>query len=397
MTEEADQGAIGHEEKELVRNSILHLLVAEKDNSIRQIISDIIYNIIQSDYVKGRWPGFLPTVLTNVTSQDGFKIYNALLALRKVAKFFEFKQQDARSSLDEIVQTSFPILQSLMTSLLENNEIEAAQIMRLCLKVFYSSTVYALPQVQGIDVNFWFNSLAHIIQKKLPEASEGIEPTGQPIRHDERSSWPWWKLKKWAARIVCQFIQRYGNPRTAADQYQSFAVFFRSNIAMLLLGPIMNNLSLKSSGGYITDDLHRMCLSYMMCAVEMSPTFKVIKPHLDFVLFQAIFQTLCLSPEDIRLFTEDPVEFVRKIHDPMEDWLDPRISAINLLQTLARYRAKDVLPRLLPFLESVLRTFGEAPLESRNYMAKDGVLVTFATISKVTSFILFIYQQGRLS
>jgi len=126
-----------------------------------------------------------------------------------------------------------------------------------------------------------------------------------------------------------------------------------------------------------------------MCAVEMSPTFKVIKPHLDFVLFQAIFQTLCLSSDDIKLFTEDPVEFVRKIHDPMEDWLDPRISAINLLQTLARYRAKDVLPRLLPYLESVLQTYAEtmasapASLESKHYIAKDGVLVVFATISKV--------------
>ena len=376
-----------------MRNSILLLLVAESDNSIRRIIADIVYTILQSDYIKGRWPGFLSTVLANITaSQDPFKIYNALLALRKVAKYFEFKQQDVRGSLDEIVQTSFPILQSLMLSLVDNNDIAAAQIMRLCLKVFYSSTVYALPQVQGVDVNFWFNTIAHLIQKKLPEASEGLEPADQPTRIEDRCAWPWWKLKKWAVRIVCQFIQRYGNPRTAAEQYQSFANFFRSNTAPLLLGPVMNNLALKASGGFITDDVHRMCLSYMMCAVEMSPTYKVIKPHLDFVLFQAIFQTLCLSSEDIRLFTEDPVEFVRKIHDPMEDWLDPRMTAINLLQTLARYRAKDVLPMLLPYLESVLQTYAQttaaassASTDSRQYIAKDGVLVVFATISKVTS------------
>ena len=131
-----------------MRNSILLLLVAESDNSIRRIIADIVYSILQSDYIKGRWPGFLPTVLNNITtSQDPFKIYNSLLALRKIAKYFEFKQQDVRSSLDDIVQTSFPILQSLMSSLVDNNDIVAAQIMRLCLKVFYSSTVYALPQV----------------------------------------------------------------------------------------------------------------------------------------------------------------------------------------------------------------------------------------------------------
>ena len=30
-----------------------------------------------------------------------------------------------------------------------------------------------------------------------------------------------------------------------------------------------------------------------------------------------------------------------QIHDPSEDWLDPRIAATNLLQMLARYRQKD--------------------------------------------------------
>lgn len=167
----------------------------------------------------------------------------------------------------------------------------------------------------------------------------------------------------------------------------------------------MNNLAIKASGGFITDNLHRMCLAYMMSSVELSPTYKIIKPHLDFVIFQAIFPTLCLSSEDIELFTDDPVEFVRKIHDPMEDWLDPRQSAVNLLQTLARYRTKDVLPKVLPYFQSILQTYADAPMESKNFVAKDGVLVAFATISKVSIKDLQInfidyrkarpYRQGR--
>lgn len=361
---------------------------------MRRILSDIVYNIFQNDYIRGHWPAFLPTVLANITSQDTLKIYNALIALRKAVKYFEFKQREARAGLNEIVQASFPMLQSLIASLLDNNQIEAAQVMRLCLKVFYSSTCYALPQVQGIDVNFWFNSFAQLLQKKLPEASEGLEPAGQPTDIEERTSWPWWKLKKWAARIVCQFIQRYGNPRSAGEENVNFATFFRSNMAPLLLGPVMNNLAIKASGGFITDNLHRMCLAYMMSSVELSPTYKIIKPHLDFVIFQAIFPTLCLSSEDIELFNDDPVEFVRKIHDPMEDWLDPRQSAVNLLQTMARYRAKDVLPKLLPYLQSILQTYTDAPIESKNFVAKDGVLVAFATISKVSVPSLSLGSRG---
>jgi hypothetical protein len=56
--------------------------------------------------------------------------------------------------------------------------LEAAHVMRLCLKIFWSATIYTLPTVQGIDVNSWFQIIGHILQKNLPEASEGQEPAG---------------------------------------------------------------------------------------------------------------------------------------------------------------------------------------------------------------------------
>ena len=45
-----------------------------------------------------------------------------------------------------------------------------------------------------------------------------------------------------------------------------------------------------------------------------------------------------------------PSTIWNQIHDPSEDWLDPRVAAVSLLQMLARYRQKDTLPLLLPFM-----------------------------------------------
>mmetsp|Transcript_3899 Transcript_3899/g.4034 ORF Transcript_3899/g.4034 Transcript_3899/m.4034 type:complete len:868 (+) Transcript_3899:3-2606(+) len=261
--------------------------------------------------------------------------------------------------------------------------LEAAHVMRLCLKIFWSATIYTLPTVQGIDVNSWFQIIGHILQKNLPEASEGQEPAGQPLDLEARKVWPWWKLKKWAAKIISHFIQRYGNPRYAGSDVEVFANYFKSHIASGLLGPVMNSLALKANGVYVSEDVHRFSLAYVASCVEMSVTYKVLKPHMDFILFSVIFPTLCLSLEDISLFSSDPVEFVRKIHDPSEDWLDPRIAAVNLLQMLARYRQKDTLPRLLPFIEGVLLEYNNTSVESRNYQKKDGILVAIATIFKI--------------
>ena len=47
-----------------------------------------------------------------------------------------------------------------------------------------------------------------MIDKQLPEASEGKEPLNQPTDPDARAAWPWWKLKKWALRVASLFIQR---------------------------------------------------------------------------------------------------------------------------------------------------------------------------------------------
>jgi hypothetical protein len=102
--------------------------------------------------------------------------------------------REERQPLHEIIEHLFPILQELITHILENNSIEAAHVLRVCFKIFWSSTQYALPPPTGVNVNLWFHAMATILNKTLPENSEGIEPFGQPESVDERNEWPWWKV-----------------------------------------------------------------------------------------------------------------------------------------------------------------------------------------------------------
>lgn len=112
---------------------------------------------------------------------------------QKIFFFFTFFRQD-REPLHEIIQHLFPLLQDLITHILENNSIEAAHVLRICFKIFWSCTQYSLPPVNGVNVNLWFHAFATILNKRLPEASEGIEPSGQPLSVEERNEWPWWKV-----------------------------------------------------------------------------------------------------------------------------------------------------------------------------------------------------------
>lgn len=121
-------------------------------------------------------------------------MYNALTAMRKVVKKYEYKTDENRQPLHDLIQAAFPYMQQLMTHLQSQNSLEAAHVMRVCLKIFWSCVIYQLPNAPGMDVNLWFQLVAAIINKRLPEASEGIEPLHQPVPFEERKSWPWWKV-----------------------------------------------------------------------------------------------------------------------------------------------------------------------------------------------------------
>ncbi|CAN0505504.1 unnamed protein product [Ectocarpus sp. 12 AP-2014] len=108
----------------------------------------------------------------------------------------------------------------------------------------------------------------------------------------------------------------------------------------------MNTLAMRSRGEYCTDRVVHACLVFVGPATELSHTYKLLKPHLDFLLFQAVFPELCLSKKDIATFDADPHEFIHKNNDPSEDYLSPRVPAVNCIIDLAKYRGKDILPRV---------------------------------------------------
>lgn len=51
-----------------------------------------------------------------------------------------------RGPLNELVRDVFPVLQQLLQHVLEQNTLEAANIIKLILKSFWSATQYMLPE-----------------------------------------------------------------------------------------------------------------------------------------------------------------------------------------------------------------------------------------------------------
>ena len=389
---------LDEDDKGIIRPGLVAALLEEPEKSLRDLLAETLHTIVIHDFPQN-WPGLIPTLLGTVQQgandpSQALRVHNALLALRKVCKRYEYKSKEQRGPLNEIVMQSFPLLLPLAQrlSLPDEHSLEAAMMLKQILKIFWSSTQFYLPGGDGKEpspalanpesMQPWLDILQLTLVKPLPEASEGLEPRNQPTSVEERNAWPWWKVKKWAVQIMSRLFSRYGIPSYAEADAKEFARYFSQNVATQFLGPVCETLNLRPSGKFCTDRVVHLCLTYVDLAVELSSTYKLLKPHLDFLLYQVCFPTICLTPEDIEIFENDPHEFVHRQNSPLADFYDPRMSAITLVTDLVKHRGQDVTQNLLGRMTEILQRYNANPPDSKNHIEKDGALLTFGSLSK---------------
>jgi importin-7 len=411
---------LSDEDKEATKNQLVQALLKESEKSIRDLLAETLQTIVIHDF-PAKWSNLIPMLLetirigVNDMEHQGLEVHNALVAIRKVAKRYEYKSKEQRGPLNEIVEKSFPLLLPLAQLLSDPNQhnIEAAMMLKQILKIFWSSTQFYLPGsvssssasadgdssttagasspetksnsrlARPEQLQPWFDLLTTALKKPLPEASTGLEPRGQPTDIEGRNAWPWWKVKKWAVQIMSRLFSRYGIPAYADDQHaKEFAMYFSTTIAPQFLGPVCEALNLRPTGQFCTDRVVHLCLTYVDLAVELASTYKLLKPHLEFLMYQVCFPTMCLNEEDIDCFDNDPVEFVHKQNSPLADFYDPRMSAITLVTDLVKHRGQDVTQNLLGRMTAILQTYASAPPEQKNHVEKDGALLTFGSLAK---------------
>jgi hypothetical protein len=388
---------LSEEDKLVVKNKLMDCLMNEADKSIRDLMAETLHLIAVHDYPE-KWPQLLPAVLQVISlghsdPSQALRVHNALLALRKVCKRYEYKSREARGPLNEIVMKSFAILLPLAQRLSDptENSLEAALMLKQILKIFWSSTQFYLPTRNNPDgsasstpspalanpaaMEPWFEILKAVLSKHLPEAD-------QPKTKEERIAWPWWKTKKWAAQIMTRLFSRYGIPSYAEEEIKEFALYFSQNVAPQFLGPICETLNLRPSGQFCTDRLVHLCLNFVDLAVELAPTYKLLKPHMDFLLYKVCFPCMCLTQDDIEEFENDPHEFVHKQNSPLADFYDPRMSAITLVQSVVKHRGKDNMQPFLAFLTQILQRYSATEDVNKNHVEKDGALLAFGSLSE---------------
>ncbi|KAG2183579.1 hypothetical protein INT43_006585 [Umbelopsis isabellina] len=362
---------ISAEDKTIVKQSILQALVTTP-NAVKVQLSSSLNTILSSDFPE-QWPEFVDQVQTCLTSSDHRVVFVGLLALREVIKIYQWKSPERREPIAPVIKMTFPAVQQIASGLVGQDSLEAAEMLKLVLKIYHSAIHSELPKFlqESNALVQWGTIFLQLVGKYIP--TEAL-----PEDAEEREKYPWWKTKKWAYHCLNRLFSKYGNPALlppSNSKYKAFAKAFVANFA-----PDILQAYLKQVEGWIKKEIwmSNKCLAlsavfFSDCIKEKS-TWQILKPHTESLVAHFIYPQLCFSEEDNELWNEDPVEYVHKKVDPLEDFHSPQTNAINFLIDLARDRKKHTFMGILTFINSVLNKYLETPVEQRDGREKYGAL-----------------------
>ncbi|KAJ2722037.1 Nonsense-mediated mRNA decay protein 5 [Coemansia sp. Benny D115] len=368
--------AIGESDRSVTRENILGAIYAAPQ-AIKLQLTECLGIILKNDF-PDKWPQFIVHVKELLHVQDAQKVYTGLLALLEVIKVYRFSQSK-REIIDELAKELLPQVQKIADEAVASDDELAMRMAWISLKSYYNTIQAGLPvslQEPG-NLVAWGTTLIKMIEKPVAFDKETVD--------EETAKEPVWKAKKWAVRSINRLYRRYGNPAllasTYAKQLGAFAKLFTANFLPQIL-----QVYLKQIEGYTTGQTWmsmriRGLVSQMLSdCIKEKTAWKLLKPHVEGIVSHFIFPQLCFSEADQELWEDNPVEYVQKRVDPLDDFGSASLSASNLLIDLAVDRKKATLNIILNFVNGVLATYSQSAPEARDPRAKDGALAMMGAL-----------------
>ncbi|CAA19115.1 karyopherin/importin beta family nuclear import/export signal receptor Nmd5 [Schizosaccharomyces pombe] len=370
---------IPEEQKALFRQNILPVLL-QSPMSTRSHLMAILNIILSTDFPE-YWPGFSEYTSNLVHSTERCEVYAGLICFHELAKVYRWRLDDRQRDIGPLVAALFPTILQLGQGLINLEDNDSAEMLRLILKTFKSVIALELPpELLANDMILsWIQLLLAVVQKPLPESLMSLEP-------EVRQSHVWHKCKKWAYYSLNRIFTRYGEPSSlvgdSANKYRAFAKNFITNVVPNILETYIQQTILWTQGQLWLSPrvLYFLGCFYEEC-VKPKSTWALLKPHLQLLIGSFVFPQLCMSEEDEELWELDPVEFIHKYIDIYDDFNSADVAASRFLVKLASKRKKYTFMGILSFASDILNQYAASPPNEKNPRQKEGALRMVAAVS----------------
>ncbi|KAJ6103715.1 hypothetical protein N7486_003937 [Penicillium sp. IBT 16267x] len=381
IEESPSRTPIPESEKPAFRERLIPALASTPPNVRAQLVP-LLQKILQNDFPE-QWPGFLELNLQLLATNDANTVYAGLQCLLAICRVYRFKAGEKREEFDKIVEHSFPQLLSIGQRLVDEESLEAAEMLRIIVKAYKHAIYFELsPALQTHQATVdWCTLFLRIISKTPPASAMSESKEDREMNH-------WFKCKKWSYANLNRLFIRYGNPTTmskpsSTPDYTAYAKTFISTFAPEILNGYLQEIDKwVSKSQWMSNSAISYTLIYMEECVKPKAMWEHLKPHMENLIAHFVFPILCQSDEDIELFEEDPSEYLHRKLNFYEEVSAPDVSATNFLVSLTKNRKKQTFS-ILTFVNSIVSKYEAAPEDQKLPREKEGALRMIGSLASV--------------
>jgi hypothetical protein len=348
----------------------------------RSQLSLALHFILRFDFPEN-FPGFIDMVGQYVQQSNSPNcVYGGLIALHEAVKLFQYKPSKERGPLNRIVKVIFPFLRQIGHDLVHHEGPDAASVVKIVCKTYFNSVQYELSRshMDPSNLSSWCQFFLDVLNKNC---LDGDVASLDDDEMEERSKNPWWKAKKWSMRCLNKFMSRYSNSKLDTycgnnKRYGSFSKMFMNQYSGVILQSylhIANQYMIKKA--FVSPQCRYLLSCFFADCVQHNSTWNVIHPLFSQLLNDWVLPCLAISSGDLRLWEEDPVEYIHAKKDPLDDFLSPAAGGKQLLMALINSRRSATLEPTLALIHQTLAI----PTDINSSPLKDGAMHMLSLIA----------------
>lgn len=364
-----DDGIKPDEQQMIKENLVQTLLQNVEVNHIRPHLTECIRSILTSsnDWDLGS------IVQTLLQSSENTAIYTGLLLLFEYTVTHRFDMPEKRGPADQFIQQTFPIVETIASHLVNQDDYRSGELLYLILKSFkYACLTNFSSYLNDFNkLSSWVQLHLFICLKPLPQEVLQVDVADRML--DKRV-----KANKWGFGNINRLIRKYS--RTTKAVSQEFVNNLYSNVIPMILEDLFkvivewnkNSLWLSESALYYLIQVLEKCLAD-------NQLYPMIEPHMSVIVEQVIFPCLCASDATVELMNEEPEEYTRRYFDMNKEGSTADVAAADFIFVVAHVRT-EYFPRLASFLNSICSEFSSNVEDVHLAYKVEGVLRTLSSL-----------------
>jgi importin-7 len=126
--------AIPENEKPVFRNRVIPIL-AHSTGPVRAQLIPTLQRVLNHDFPT-KWPEYLDITLQLLQTNDAASVFSGIMCLLALCRVYRYKANEVRGDFDKVVSVSFPLLLGIGNNLINEDSIEAGEMLRMILKAY---------------------------------------------------------------------------------------------------------------------------------------------------------------------------------------------------------------------------------------------------------------------